>query len=290
MIFGLIGAALLVVGDAYRLRRFCWAAPVLVLFLLASQPCLSLVPTTTYDHLLLTADYRLGHDFAVGRAFSGPTLINAIHMVYAMLPLTVAYVYSLLDGDPRKRFGFAALLAGAAAPFFYAICPAAGPAYVFGDAFPFHPPVLEFPLPFSAPGLTMNAVPSGHLAWAMLAWWHSRPCIVGVRIATGLFVLGTAVATLASGEHYLVDLVVAVPFAVAVDAVIGRRWVSAASCAAVVLAWSLALRAGMVSAASSRVAIPLAAATVVAPLVLRAFTPDRSDTQTRSRRASRTAT
>ena len=266
IIFALIGAALMIAGDAYRLHRFCWAAPVLVLFVLVSQPCLTLLPSVSYDNVLLAADYRLGYDFGLAR-----TLGDAppIRLVYAMLPVAVAFVYLLLDSDSRKRFGFAMLLAGVAAPFFYAVCPAAGPLYVFGDAFPFHPPAVKA-VPFSAPGLTMNAVPSGHLAWALLLWWNSRPCMLGVRIVAGLFLLGTAVATLATGEHYLVDLVVAIPFAVAVDAAIGRRWISAAAYAAVVLSWSLALRAGLLSGVPSFVAVSLAAATVLVPLILRA--------------------
>lgn len=221
--------------------------------------------------MLLVADYRLGYDFGLGRAI-GEAL--AIRLVYAMLPVAVAIVYLLLDSDHRKRFGFAMLLAGVVAPFFYAICPAAGPMYVFGDAFPFHPPTVKA-IPFAAPGLTMNAVPSGHLAWALLLWWHSRPCLLGVRIVAGLFFVGTAVATLATGEHYLVDLVVAIPFAVAVDAAIGRRWISSGAYAAVVLLWCLALRAGLLSGLSPFVAIPLAAATVLAPLVHRALTEKR---------------
>ncbi|HXN47003.1 MAG TPA: phosphatase PAP2 family protein [Bryobacteraceae bacterium] len=273
--FALIGAALMIVGDAYRWRRFCWAAPLLVLFVLLSQPALKLLPSVSYDNVLLAADRRLGYDFGLGRLIGD---VLAIRLVYAMLPVAVAIVYLLLDSDHRKRFGFAMLLAGVVAPLLYAICPAAGPLYVYGDAFPFHPPNVKA-VTFAAPGLTMNAVPSGHLAWALLLWWNSRPCQLGVRIAAGLFFLGTAVATLATGEHYVVDLVVAIPFAVAADAAIGRRWILAGACASVVLSWSLALRSGLMSVAPSVVAVPLAAATVLVPLILRA----------RIRRASRTA-
>jgi hypothetical protein len=268
--FALIGAALMIVGDAYRWHRFCWAAPLLVSFVLLSQPVLRLLPSVSYDKVLLTADYRLGYDFGLGRALDGSL---AIRLLYAMLPVAVAIVYLLLDSDHRKRFGFAMLLAGVVAPLLYAICPAAGPLYVFGDAFPFHPPALKVALPFDAPGLTMNAVPSGHLAWALLLWWNSRPCQSGVRIAAGLFFVGTAVATLATGEHYLVDLVVAIPYAVAADSVIGRRWILAGACAAVVLSWSIALRSGYMSVAPSLVAVPLAVATVLVPLILLARTP-----------------
>ena len=267
--FALIGAALMIVGDAYRWRRFCWAAPLLVLFVLLSQPVLKLLPSVSYDNVLLAADYRLGYDFGLGRALDGSL---AIRLLYAMLPVAVAIVYLLLDSDHRKRFGFAMLLAGVVAPLLYAICPAAGPLYVYGAAFPFHPPNVRA-VTFAAPGLTMNAVPSGHLAWALLLFWNSRPCLLGVRIAAGLFFLGTAVATLATGEHYLVDLVVAIPFAVAADAAIGRRWILAAACASVVLLWSLTLRAGYMSVAPSFVAVPLAAATVLVPLILRARRP-----------------
>ena len=267
MIFGLLGAALMIAGDAYRLRRFCWAAPVMVLFLLGTQPAFRLLPTVSYDRVLLNFDYRLGYDFAIGRAFSGPAPLLLVHMFYAGLPLAVAFVYSLLDPPSRWRFGLAMLLVSVVALPVYAICPAAGPIYVFGQAFPFHPPVAD-PLPFAGPGLTMNAIPSAHVAWALLLWWHSRKCLLGVRIAAGVFLVGTALATLATGEHYLVDLVAAVPFAVAIDGAALRRWVGAAFCGAVVLLWSLALRVGLLNGVSHPLAVSLAVATVAIPLLL----------------------
>ncbi len=286
LIFGLIGAALLIAGDAYRLHRFSWAAPVMIAFLLLSEPCLKLLPSISYDHVLLVADYRLGYHFELARFLSAPVPITMIHLLYSMLPLAIAFVYAVLDDAARKPFGIAMLLAGVAAPFFYAICTAAGPAYVYGDAFPLHPPALKAALPFSAPGLIMNAVPSGHFAWAMLLWWHTRRQIRGIRIVAGLFLAGTAVSTLATGEHYLIDLVVAVPFAVAVDAAVGRRWIPAAANTAVVVVWLLVLREGLVGAVPSLVVVPLAALTVAAPLVLCARTSASPGAAQAKKRAS----
>lgn len=112
--FALTGAVLMIAGDAYRWHRFCWAAPLLVVFVLLSQPVLTLLPSVSYDNVLLAADYRLGYDFGLGRVLDGSL---AIRLVYAMLPVPIAIVYLLLDSDGRKRFGFAMLLTGVVAPF-----------------------------------------------------------------------------------------------------------------------------------------------------------------------------
>jgi len=58
----------------------------------------------------------------------------------------------------------------------YYFCPATGPLYAFGNAFPLHPPDLltmviqPLQLPSSAP---RNAMPSLHAAAALLVFWNS---------------------------------------------------------------------------------------------------------------------
>ena len=57
-------------------------------------------------------------------------------------------------------------------------------------------------------------MPSLHLCGALLVWWNSRFWPRWGRILALLFALATALATMALGEHYLADLIVAFPFAV----------------------------------------------------------------------------
>jgi hypothetical protein len=61
-------------------------------------------------------------------------------------------------------------------------------------------------------------MPSVH-AMALLIFWHSRPWRLAVRIFAGALLLFTVLATLGFGEHYLIDLVVAVPFALTVETI-----------------------------------------------------------------------
>src|SRR5204862_7527755 len=64
-----------------------------------------------------------------------------------------------------------------------------------------------------------NAMPSLHAGLAYLLVLTVWPLSRGVRIAAILFLIGTLLATLGLGQHYLIDLVVAVPLALAVYAV-----------------------------------------------------------------------
>jgi membrane-associated phospholipid phosphatase len=60
-----------------------------------------------------------------------------------------------------------------------------------------------------------NAVPSLHSAWALLIWWSLRYSKNWMRGLATVFLALTLLATLGLGEHYPIDLVVALPFAVA---------------------------------------------------------------------------
>src|SRR5581483_10515726 len=62
-----------------------------------------------------------------------------------------------------------------------------------------------------------NAIPSLHMAWVLLAWWYSRRLSWIERAVALFFVVFTVFATLGTGEHWLVDLVVAFPFALFIE-------------------------------------------------------------------------
>jgi hypothetical protein len=63
-----------------------------------------------------------------------------------------------------------------------------------------------------------NAFPSLHMGWALLAWWYSKGLSRWTRFGLLLFLAGTVLATLGLGEHYLVDLAAAFPFALLIEA------------------------------------------------------------------------
>src|SRR5260370_33585778 len=56
------------------------------------------------------------------------------------------------------------------------------------------------------------------MAWDLLVWWNSKGITRWIRVIALAFVIFTVLATLGTGEHYFVDLVVAFPFAVMVQA------------------------------------------------------------------------
>jgi hypothetical protein len=101
---------------------------------------------------------------------------------------------------------------------FYNLFPALGPARIFLQDFPWHPMTTAQAAhllrePIAVKGV-QNAIPSLHMAWVLLAWWYSRGLSVWERGIAMMFVVFTAFATLGTGEHYFIDLVVAYPFSV----------------------------------------------------------------------------
>jgi len=55
-------------------------------------------------------------------------------------------------------------------------------------------------------------MPSLHAAWAYLVFWYARRLSVLERAMAVVVVVFTLLATLGTGEHYFIDLVVAVPY------------------------------------------------------------------------------
>ena len=116
------------------------------------------------------------------------------------------------------------LLAGVGGWLLYTIVPGTGPIYAFARDFPWkalsyedlHRFVLgKMTIPT---GIPRNAMPSLHVGWAVLLYWNSRRFPLALRSAILFFLIFTVFATLGSGQHYLVDLVGSLPFAVAVQA------------------------------------------------------------------------
>src|SRR5205085_1858625 len=108
-----------------------------------------------------------------------------------------------------------------------------------------------------------------HTTWALLLFWHARPLALGFRLLTLVFLVCTLLATLGLGLHYAVDLVVALPFALAVQAVTvpappRQRLAMLALGASLVAAWLLLIRFGLsLLTVSPLLTVPAAFATVV---------------------------
>jgi hypothetical protein len=174
--------------------------------------------------------------FVVGRLFARyPGLALISFFIYIGLPIGIGLTYAgCLMRDRRNAPAalVAFLVAGPLGILFYNFLPALGPIHVFLRDFPWHPLTYEqgsrlFLEPIALAG-PRNAIPSLHAAWIFLVFWYVRNLSLAERVVAGIFVLFTLSATLGTGEHYFVDIVVAVPFSLLViviaDLATRRRW------------------------------------------------------------------
>jgi hypothetical protein len=180
-----------------------------------------------YDLYLFSFDssLRVQIPFLMGQAFSlWPNLRAAGLIFYIGLPIPIALIYAgrVLRMREKAIPCFVAFLAtGPVGVLFYNLLPALGPVHIFGKAFPWHPlPVAQatklFLEPIAVAGAP-NAIPSLHMAWALLAWWYSRGLSGWERSIAFAFLFFTVLATVGTGEHYFVDLIVAFPFALLME-------------------------------------------------------------------------
>jgi hypothetical protein len=208
-------------------------ALLLILFIFVSGRVLSFSGSAnpyTDDAWLYASDGTFGFQpsFAMGRVlYQSLILTRCALFTYLSLPFAMAVVCAWQVAAEERRIPWhmlaVLLLAGVAGWIFYNFVPGTGPLYAFGRDFPWHPvgyrDLAGFPLQRMAleAGIPRNAMPSLHVAWAVLLLWNSR----GSRVlsgAMGLFLVLTIVATLGTGQHYLVDLAASLPFALAVQA------------------------------------------------------------------------
>jgi PAP2 superfamily protein len=158
--------------------------------------------------------------FWMGQIYEKWKLLGDVSFVfYVGLPFSLALVYA---GQALRMRGkaipifMAFLLMGPIGGIFYNLFPALGPGHLFGDRFPWQPLTADQARrlllePVLIPGLR-NAIPSLHMGWTLMSWWYSRGLSVWERALAMLFVVFTVVATMGTGEHYFIDLVVAFPF------------------------------------------------------------------------------
>jgi hypothetical protein len=214
-----------------RTRCEAYLLPALITLVLtfliqmAHLATVSLFPLTQ-DAWAYAADAGYGRQwsFTVGQWFEvNPSLAGLCEFVYLIPPAAILFVHALQIRAPRPppRDVLTVLMALLTVGFLlYFLMPVGGPRATFGDAFPWSPPTVpslsERSLQIGS--TPRNGMPSLHLACALLSWWHVRPYGLLARLTTALLGVFTVLATLGLGEHYLVDLVVAIPFTLAVQA------------------------------------------------------------------------
>lgn len=175
-----------------------------------------------------------------------PALNLFCKIAYVSQPLLFVIVYLALPEHVRRTYSAAIALVGIMILPLYALCPGAGPAYLFPSQYPWSTPVSVQPQLVFLPGTALNTTPSGHLAWTLLLFWFTqRYCHKWIVTVFGLNVVITILNTLGLGEHYVIDLILALPFTAAIWAVaVNRDWRRAAINIALLLVWMVALREG----------------------------------------------
>jgi hypothetical protein len=191
--------------------------------------CIKSLCPTSCDPAAYAADeaYGIQWSFGIGRLFAEVPMLQLVcYAIYVAPPPSLVFVYALQTRAWRPPPVDAAtvLLAVFVAGYsLYYVFPVCGPKAAFPNAFPQAPPPLDGLLgtQLQIPGEDAwpNGMPSLHIASVVLAYWQARPYGIWARLAAGVFLVGTFLATLGMGEHYLVDLVVGLPLSLAVYAI-----------------------------------------------------------------------
>ena len=220
-----------------------------------------------FDHVLFLMDASLGIQAAsIARPLQGFLHIPLWIVYQSMVPMMIAWF--LLTRNRRSPGSIilayvAELVSG---PLLYTIVPACGPIYAFGKQW-LHPPAVA-PEAVRLAGMP-NAFPSLHIGTA-LVFLMFAPGRIWKAVAL-LFLAATCLATLSTGEHYVIDLISGLAFGVFVSAIGMRNFRRAGCFLAVSLSWSLGVRCGyMILLAHPMLTRSLAGLTVVsAALALR---------------------
>jgi hypothetical protein len=213
LLYGFLPSVLFVVSE--------WTASYLLDFTEGLHP-------KTFDLFLYSFDcsLRVQFSFLMGQVFWTWLWVRFVCLViYIALPLPLALVYAAQLRQKREK-ALAVMLAflatGPLGVLFYNMLPACGPVHVLGSIFPWHPLSTAAAMRMNvAPVLikgARNAFPSLHMAWVLLVWWNSKGLARWVRAIAMVFLVLTTMATLGTGEHYFIDLVVAFPFSLMVQA------------------------------------------------------------------------
>jgi hypothetical protein len=207
----------------------------------------------TLDRYLYAVDGSFGFQSSFLGArllLSHPWLLHTCAICYFNLPVAMMLIYLLLqrygcEGEARRFIQFAIWLAIAGTSLYF-FCPAVGPGGAFPHDFPNRTP-QALVIPLSMPLSARNCMPSMHTAWILCLLWCAPRLGRWFRAILWAFAAFTLLYALSAGGHYLVDLIVAVPFTLAVRAGFRSEWKSPGFVANAGLAalWFVAVRYGV---------------------------------------------
>jgi len=194
-----------------------------------------------FDLYLYSIDKSMGFSaFDIARLFSDWQR-RLLFIVYETLGYWMILCYGLnlqsKEGKPKPLL-LSYVIAYGLGPLFYLAVPACGPRHAFPSIFPAgNPEVAIAPVKLA---YWPNAIPSLHLATAVILV-HFAGSNRFVRWFSWLYLACTAAATIAF-EHYVIDLVVGVPYAYFAIRLAQRDYQRAFRNLAMVLVWLAAIR------------------------------------------------
>jgi PAP2 superfamily len=191
-----------------------------------------------YDLFLLQLDACLGISAAsIAFPLQGFWRIPLNVTYQLMVPMMVCCYLVTRNRNDRGSLLLAYVAELIMGPLLYAILPACGPANAFGSNWLNPPLAIAHPIRFSG---MPNAFPSLHLGTALvLVLYADGKLWRGISLT---FFIGTALATISTGEHYLIDLVSGLAFGCFAANVGYSRFRTALFYLGIAISWSLAIR------------------------------------------------
>lgn len=190
-----------------------------------------------YDHVLLNLDRTLGMPyFAIVRGVPHFTVYPLMLVYQLMVPMMIAWFVMAQRSGLSRSLITAYVAEMVVGPLLYGLVPACGPIYAFGRDW-LHPGSIP-PEVIRLSGMP-NAFPSLHVGTAMVILLLSTE---KWRPVAGGFLLATMLATLATGEHYTVDLAAGLLFGCFAAAAGRGRYLRSAAYLALVLTSALLVR------------------------------------------------
>ena len=191
-----------------------------------------------YDFILFLLDKALGVSPAWIAMHTNSAFRTALNVIYIlMVPMMILWIPATGYRTRRGSVVLAYVAELVVGPMLYALVPGCGPAYAFGAKWLDPPAVPAKPIHLAG---MPNAFPSLHLATALVLVLFARGGVW--RTIAILFLAGTAMATLSTGEHYVIDLVAGLAFGCFAAAAGSLQFKRALACLGVALFWSLIVR------------------------------------------------
>jgi hypothetical protein len=195
-----------------------------------------------FDHILFRVDQSLGlQAAAIARPLQGVMRVPLWIVYQSMVPMMIVWFLVTSYRKLRASIVLAYVAELVAGPLLYSLMPACGPIYAFGKQW-LNPPtalIAAQPGAIRLAGLP-NAFPSLHVGTAFLFLLFA-PGKLWKAVAFTFLAL-TCLATLSTGEHYVIDLIPGLAFGAFAAAVGAKDRKQAVLFLSTVLAWSLVMR------------------------------------------------